>query len=647
MGLADGNILDWCPAINLLAISMNKTSIWVYRLNGERIYSLNNKSPITSISFMDNGAFFCLAGLDGLIKIYDSNNGSLIKILDKTFIKVNLIKFNYHANISNTHVMFQIDILSKLPRLSLDNTADDLAVSPVVLPSDINELNNVNNLNFLIVIDDMNNVAINFNNLLTIEDVKLPTKGGFVDYFDNKNNLFNQLFLVSNEKYELVQMRLNIKEMNQKYYLGIILRYCKIISILGYLRSQLGVLKMEISPFLVLYDRYLVNLGEALDETDENMQSQTQPLKEFIQTCLYDLILTNLIPERLKDFWLNQFGERSYKKLLRLGTSIYDNIRNLVFTKIIACLERLLILLNELRGLSIWFKDSQNELTCLDLSAIDQMISTAKSFLKSSYKLIWDVNEEKRLFTMFLNWIKFEIIDKLSKEDDLNSYLTGPQQGFKHSDLFKYVNGALLHSSLFKYFDLDLGANSILVQHEQPEVDLPRMNFELNATFNDSIVAPFKGFTKEVLQFENLSIQLDLFKDIKLNYFENNSILASWNAGNLSLIKFNTLTNLLTKVLIQFQKGIDVIFEFKDSKELIVLMTSEEKYQLESFNFLDLLNGDNLLEYDMLKKTGILTQDEIGLKNPKKMTITRGSDKKHFGCLLDGNRQNYVIFDLH
>ena len=664
MGFADGNILNWCPTLNLLTVSMNKMSIWVYRLNGERIYSINNKSPITSIAFINNGKYFCLLGIDGLIKIYDSNSGKLLKILNKTFDQIKLLKWNVHSPKSQGKFdhLFKVDVLSNLPKIS-DGTVE------------IEELNNTVSLNFLTIVDTLS-LSLNFNNLLTIRDIQFNKDNiKVIDHLDN-NDLSDQFFLIQDEeRFELIHMTLGLDD---KVLVDIILKVCKVMAIINYLSENIKSLQHEIKPFYQLFDKYLVNLRDSIEEgkseegksvegkieeskgveaklttnftisSPPNSESEDLTHSSLAQH-FYDILLTNLVPSYSKDYWLNQFGERGYKKLSKIGNSVYDFSREIIYTKFISSIERLIIVLNDLKGLNSWFVDSEETEYGLNLQVIENLLDLSKSMLKTFFQLIWDINLEQKLFNNFMDWIKFEIIDKLVKEDDIQSYLNQPQMSFNYPDLVKYINDYIFSNIFGKYFEFDVSWEILLQSKCQKNVVEAFQS--LANTFNNDLLHSFENFIKQSVQFDKQNISLDLSSstNIKLkNLDQNYGLVSSIGKENdlsiLSLVKFSThSSDSLTKCISFNSDTLLITYEFND-KEVILVLKVAGIFKVEVINFIDLFEYDGVkVIYDDILKIGEL--QGINLENPKLLAINKNAANS-WGCLLDENRQNYVVFSI-
>ncbi|CUM48668.1 uncharacterized protein AC631_00309 [Debaryomyces fabryi] len=672
IGFADGNILSWCPTMDLLAISMNRMSIWVFRINGERIYSINNKSLILDISWNPNGKFFCVSGIDGFCKIYDSNSGKLTNTINSEQKSINLINWCCHKSLEEPgrfDNLFKVDVLANLPKLSLNNE-----ISTNTNASNTNGNNNnyqldvINDteglLSFMITIRSHSELSITFNGLFTVDSIKCPEHLKFVCHADN-SDLLNQYFLINNQRdasLYLLKMFLDIPDSDylRNYLMEIIQQSCKIKSIMNYINEQLVLLNEEVKPFIQLFDRHLSNLKDSLySNVDLTTNFPTdQELKCKVINSLFDLLLTGLIPTNLKDFWLNQLGERGLKKLSKTGNSIYDLIRKVCFNQLVSSLERLLIILNLLQGLVKWLESMEignngmNGYLGLDLESINSLVVLTKELLKYFYQLIWDVNEEQKLFNEFINWVKIGVIDKLAKEDDIDSYYKSLHVNYKTSNLIKYFNKYLFKSKLFNYFEIKLPMNELLLQ-DAVETNLMEKFIELENVVESNLLINVKDYIKSIVKFNNLiplNISSTHIEKMKIFSGSNFGVISCINneESTLSLIKFSLSSSDIQSRTIKLQDPI-ITYEIIDESKILLLINSSPKYYLESFNFEDVILQDaSVISYASISpiNRNMFNGNAINrVSEPKYLAIN--SDKsRRIGCLLDSNKQNYIVFEL-
>ncbi|ODV67322.1 hypothetical protein HYPBUDRAFT_97707, partial [Hyphopichia burtonii NRRL Y-1933] len=658
IGFPDGNVINWCPTMDLLTISMNRMSIWVFRLNGERIYSINNKSPIIEFDWSPNGKFFCVSGIDKLIKIYDSNNGKFIHSI-KSDLNLPIGLINWDKIIFEKFEAFElgeINTLNYLPKLQFDDNLIE------------------NQLDLLILISSNSIMSLTFNNLFTIDDLILPESYKYIDH-KTSNDLFNQYFLVENEGNQLClinffvnipsrfnhslddEIEPNTNPHLKKYLIDIIGYITQLIAIQNHVFDQLNYLQSECKPYISHFDRNLSNLKDSVySSVDLTTNFPTQKeLETKILNVLYDILLTNLIPSDLKDYWLNQLGERGLKKHNKLVNTLYDLIRKVVFTQIITGIEKMIVILNNLEGLVNWFEHNSSNVNSLsqaphidisyfglNLNSILKLIENCQSFIKLLYKLIWDINDEQKHINDFLAWCKIEIIDKLASEDnDIETFFNNNQtQPYKNSSILNYLNNFLFEPRIFKYFNIDCSMNEVLLLSENSKENL-LSNFEnLQNNLKNGILINFSQFFKSIIKFNN-PVNLDAAStDAKLiSRDENNLLITNIENASLSLIQYNIQENIKEKRIININHEV-ISYDWVDSDRIILLYKNDSESILDLFS-INLLTNDivDLNSID-IEKSLKFNQDSY-VSTPKYLAV---NGKRSIGCVLDSSKQKYVVF---
>lgn len=658
IGFPDGNVINWCPTMDLLTISMNRMSIWVFRLNGERIYSINNKSPIIEFDWSPNGKFFCVSGIDKLIKIYDSNNGKFIHSI-KSDLNLPIGLINWDKIIFEKFEAFElgeINTLNYLPKLQFDDNLIE------------------NQLDLLILISSNSIMSLTFNNLFTIDDLVLPESYKYIDHKTN-NDLFNQYFLVENETNQLClinffvnipsrfnhslddEIQPNTNPHLKKYLIDIIGYITQLIAIQNHVFDQLNYLQSECKPYISHFDRNLSNLKDSVySSVDLTTNFPTQKeLETKILNVLYDILLTNLIPSDLKDYWLNQLGERGLKKHNKLVNTLYDLIRKVVFTQIITGIEKMIVILNNLEGMVNWFEHNSSNVNSLsqapnidisyfglNLNSILKLIENCQSFIKLLYKLIWDINDEQKHINDFLAWCKIEIIDKLTSEDnDIETFFNNNQtQPYKNSSILNYLNNFLFEPRIFKYFNIDCSMNDVLLPSENLKENL-LSNFEnLQNNLKNGILINFSQFFKSIIKFNN-PLNLDAAStDAKLiSRDENNLLITNIENSSLSLIQYNIQENIKEKKIININHEV-ISYDWVDSDRIILLYKNDLESILDLFPINQLTNDIVDLNSIDIQKSLKFNQDSY-VSTPKYLAV---NGKRSIGCVLDSSKQKYVVF---
>ncbi|EGW31907.1 uncharacterized protein SPAPADRAFT_61013 [Spathaspora passalidarum NRRL Y-27907] len=519
VSLSDGNILTFCPSLNLLFISMNKTSLWIYRTNGERIYSINNKTPIQSICF--NQDWFVCVGLDSSIKIYDCDDGKLLQT--HTSENVKLIQWTSLQQLSEQ--LYNVDVLGQMPKLPLVENSS---------------------LDYMIVGDD-HSVNITFNNLTneTQLNTSISLPDGWIPVLPPQGELFKELmFLIRRDNsHRLLCLSYNLE--NKTLFQTVLVKLSHSINLLHFIQKNLQDCHKHIESSFQILDRLFDNL-------------QTE-IEEPLTVHLINIALTNLIDESTKDYWLNSMGERNYKRLSKAMNHMYDEVRQVMFKFVITSFERLIILLSDLKGITIWLNDTEEQDFGLNLNIIEELISMSTSWIKTSYRLIFDIQKEQKLFNEFMAWVKGSIIDKISEEESTD-------QDFSICDIIKFINNLLLTSSLGKYFELC----DYSILKFKSDINLLHDIKQISGKFK-LLTSSVNNFHRSVIHFEE-TIQVELppsHYNLTLQQAQGEWLLCYMESSSLGIKNLtHNKTHMLTNIK-SYQYNNNCIFALSD--ELIVL----------------------------------------------------------------------------
>lgn len=655
-GFPDGNILSWCPKMDLLAVSMNKTSIWVFRLNGERVYSINNRSQIVHLGWNSSGKFFVVSGTDNFVKVYDSNTGNLVnKFATSMGLPITLTSWcsmdveRYMAELeshSPYQDFFKVDVLKHMPKLSNEvdsfftesgivslNSTAQLSVS--VTSTNENEAL----LDYLLVVNSNALMTITFNNLFTVSDVELPENCTYLKHTMTKD-LFTQYFLVEDDETQLhlLQLHLSVSGGTTRRRLIEIIRWCsQIVSILNHISDQLNHIVTEAKDFLVVFDRHFCNLKDSLDDSGAEDGS--------IIDTLTDILLTGLIPTLLKDYWLNQFGERGLTRVSSVGNSAYDSARKSLFTQIILALEKLIILLSNLEGIAKTAKNAQQETFGMEIDSIENSIRSSQDLLTKFYGFIWSVNEEQELFNKFLNWCKVEVVEKLSKEEqDAESFFTThPTMSFKVSEVLQYLNCHMLNPVFMRYLRVDATGNGVLLQTPEDDLDLHTSIDSLQHELNNTLLKGIQEYISREVKFTQAT-QIPVSPGqamCNLKIFSGDLFVTSVQNSCLSIVRFDE--HATTKLEIQFPATI-IAHELIDETKLLVLHLLDD--QSSRLDLLSVSTTSSTVQFGELQSLKSVSFNQTThIKQPTLMAIN-GTDDPIIGCVLDASKQHYMVFRL-
>ncbi|OBA20193.1 hypothetical protein METBIDRAFT_44233 [Metschnikowia bicuspidata var. bicuspidata NRRL YB-4993] len=657
VGFPDGNIISWCPQMDLLAVSMNHTSIWMFRLDGERVYSINNRAKILHLQWSHSGKFFVLSGTDHAIKVYDSNNGKLVNLFatcaEQNISLVSWASVNVSKSISPYddsvpyQDLFRVEILNNMPKLG--NEVDP-ANSPYTSSLVINTTDSDTFIDYLLVANGDQSVSVTFNNLLTVTGILVPNSTfSFLKHAIGED-FYRQSFLVrdSLSQLHLQDLHIDVSEPRNRSHFFDSIRYaCQVISIMNHINEQFCAMQNEAKEFIALYDRYLANYKDLLYADVDVMTDFPlgDDIEEKVVLDLGAMLLTGLIPASTKDYWLNQFGERGLMRLSALGNAVYDNIRKVVFTQLILGLEKLIILLSYLEGLSKAADLMRDDDYGINLESVQKAITLAQDFIKKTYGFIWKLNDEHEYFNQYLNWLKVEIIEKLSKEDtDPESFFADhPALEFKSSLIMEYFSDYMFDSVLMQELDLDCSNHEILTKRDRPGQILKSQISDL-LTQLKFMLAGMENFFRQKVVFEP-AVPLDTPSDGKqsnLEMFGTNKLVTSADINALHVTKFAGTASNMNMIF----PGRIVWHRLLDEENVLVLYEvnlASRKLDMIRFNI-----RPCTMSYDDLSVLkSLVFNSGTTVKVPSFVTINSVENPSNMMALiLDESKKDYMLIRI-
>lgn len=671
LGLPDGNVLSCCPTMDLLAISMNKTSIWMFRFNGERVYSINNKAQILDLQWNLSGRFFAVSGTDNFVNIYDTNTGELVnKFVTNSSLPITLISW---ASIKLEIVtaskealpflkMFQQNILKDLPKLSHEvnffdservggvislNNATSKSQSMSISATNTNEDDSL--LDYLLVVNASAMFTATFNNLFAVPDIELPENCKFLKH-EVKDDLFTQAFLAKNELGELTlyKMEFDLAEARQRSYVLDILKYASLlISMLNHVTDQVSVMQKEATAFITLFDRYLSNLKDAIAEGTGVGDKDPELGEDDLVETLMDIVFTGMIPPYLKDYWLNQFGERGLMRLSKMGNDLYEATRKTAYAQIILALEKIIIILSDVRGICLAGSNLYNDSLGMSVETLENSLELCQTLLKCFYKFILRFNDEQELFNVFCNYVKVEIIELLSKEDsDMELFLKAhPEVEVSSVDTMRYIDKYMTRSLLASHLDVDTSCNEVLTLLALKEDSLIKKLNEFKVEINQKLLPGIQGYFAEKSVFKMVgSVDVPHSNDTCDMTFSNDSVLVATGSSNkLHLFTFEDQGE-RKSCDIEFPGEI-LSFQLVSESTIVVLLQRSSEFR-ELVLFWAPSVGPNIAYEDLLIRQ-IIPFNKTSAFIPATMTWTKDNCSNSVtGCIFDKSKRNYAIYRI-
>lgn len=662
VGLPDGNVFSWCPGMDLLAISMNKTSIWIFRVDGERVYSINNKAPILEFKWSKEGKYFVCSGEDRAVKVYDANTGtnlsSFITNPDLPISHISWHSFNSHIvkcepTLNNLDLdLSNLNILNAMPKLSFECETLDLPQNiqkGTEISSNTYIRENKHAFEFILVINSNSSFSLIFCNTLVVPSIQLPKDLTYIKHVMG-NDFFQQFFLVKNQanEFSILDCNIDIKEDLSKFnFIKVIELVVQMVSIINHINDHINSITKTANDFVSLFDRYLSNYKDSLFSGSQNEESYSlESIHQKMILDLSDILLTGLIPENTVDFWLNQFGVRGLVRLSSVGNAAYDSTRENLYAQVILAIEKLIIILTELESIAKAEQCFQESSIGISLESTCKTISQLKAFMKDVFDFIWKINEEQEQFNMFLNWCQVEVIEKLSKKDSDPSefFRAHPTLDSSVSLIVDYIDKSILKPVFLQCLTLDTKSNDILL-HPSPSFE-KELGYHLRSAANEiqDLRSGFEHFVASAFKFKEPQ-KLSIPENSKVDYemIDNKLFVSVEQGSQLLLFKFFEGTH--SEYKIEFPSRIisSVILGVKD-----LLVLHDHGNGVFRLDYLEVDWNQGSAHYSDAKilKSRVFDATSF-ISKPALITVSSTVNKRQtVGVIVDSSKRMYSVVEV-
>ncbi|KAL8789954.1 MAG: hypothetical protein Q9213_000840 [Squamulea squamosa] len=211
-------------------------------------------------------------------------------------------------------------------------------------------------------------------------------------------------------------------------------------SLQRYLRHVQEQLSTEIRTSHDLPNRFMRNIDETLQEKSDCTWVN----------AAYHLAVTGHCYPEVKEWLVNELGERGHKrwdKAINLG---YENVRRLTHESLLPALDRLSVLISRLRGLSRFpSSDFSLGLSTLELN---NMLDSVNCLQLLAHQLLKCAVSELQQFSAFSTWLRHEIEKQSADPTSVSAQEVAEKDvSFDHSSILEYIQGAMQRTQLLAY----------------------------------------------------------------------------------------------------------------------------------------------------------------------------------------------------
>lgn len=234
-------------------------------------------------------------------------------------------------------------------------------------------------------------------------------------------------------------------------------------NLLRYTNQAQALMATEFNTGRDLPSKFLTNVNESFDEAGNGWS---------IVPALYHQVVTGHTLPEVRE-WLNDVGERGYKRWDKAVSTSLNSLRSLMHKKLIPTLTRIALILSRLHGLALYHSPTSQSPSTLGFSApqIALMLDTTASLTLVAEHMLTAVVDEIDIYSTFSEWFRNElyrvIIDKAPTEEQLEK-----ESNINHSKVLQYIQNSLLDSKLKPFF-ADVAEDEVKEQWERIGISNP------------------------------------------------------------------------------------------------------------------------------------------------------------------------------
>ena len=211
------------------------------------------------------------------------------------------------------------------------------------------------------------------------------------------------------EELHVLALDLNFIPQTTPYYLSTLAtKSTQLLNLLRYLMQIALHLSIELRGAFDLPNKFIRNINDTLAQSSDGPTN-------FI-TASYQLVVTGECSDELRDWMIDEIGERNLKRWEKASMLGMETIRRLVHECLLPAIERSQVVLSRLEGLSRFTKSAQ--VLGLDTQSLNRFMDTVDCLNLLGHFLLRTVSKEIKQFSAFIRWLRLEVeIQGLEREN--------------------------------------------------------------------------------------------------------------------------------------------------------------------------------------------------------------------------------------
>ncbi|KAH8815752.1 anaphase-promoting complex, cyclosome, subunit 4-domain-containing protein [Xylogone sp. PMI_703] len=485
----NSRLISYCPSMDLVAVATVDQQVLVYRLNGQRVWGVSQKSgklKVEAICWKPNGNILAIAWSDGVVRLVGVESSKTVHQFATSNQESNITCIGWTSNLTKrsgngirrSQISWEeifnhdtisskkkdpldlprdlslIDIEASLPKLSVltaGGTADDVFCSRTSLdalfhPFDPKDSDAVDIMvlgtkqgsihlsiydSFVIGSFDSQNIVRNTTDsstclVLHSSHEEFSTHSLLLKSQDHKQTIY------------FVPMDLRFVSVSSKYLPLIASRSTAFQNLLRYVHQVQVLMVNEWKSTQDLPRRFLRNINETLGESSN---------RDIVQ-ALYHSVATGHTFPPVKEWLVDELTDRGHKRWDKAVVSGLESLKKLVHESMLPALERCSVILSRLNGV-VKFQGSDDSLGFTS-HQVSQLVDVVACLHLVSSKILSQVIHELDLFASFSAWLHYEI-SRLGAESSNADEEAEEESGINHSKVLLYIQTCMMESPLSIY----------------------------------------------------------------------------------------------------------------------------------------------------------------------------------------------------
>ncbi|CZT51391.1 related to cyclosome/APC subunit Cut20/Apc4 [Rhynchosporium secalis] len=486
---ADPRLITYCPSMDLLALVTTDQQVFIYRMNGQRVYGAIQKADklgVESIRWKPNGQLLAIAWSDGSVRLVSTESSKIVlqfsagdnvggvtcmgwamclihrsspssskKRIESwgSFLAMDGGLSDEKVPLDLPQDLSLVDIEISLPKLSVlaaAGNSDDVFSSRSSLDALFRPFDPKDNssVNVMVVGTKEGNIHLSIYDSFEIGSFVSPVivdgSPCYLVRHASHQNVSTHALLMRPSKSDgslyFVPMDLRFISASSEYISLLASRSTALNNLLRYIHQVQVLMVSEWKSTQDLPSRFLRNINETLAEKDSN--------RDIVQ-ALYHSVATGHTFPAVREWLVDELSERGHKRWDKAVTAGLENLRRLVHENMLPALERCSIILSRFLGI-VKFQGSNSSMG-FTTQQINLIMDTVACLHLVSSKILIQVVDELELFSSFSAWIRHEI-DRLASESSSTNVEAEKESSLDHSKVLLYLQTVMTSSPLATFF---------------------------------------------------------------------------------------------------------------------------------------------------------------------------------------------------